>query len=634
MNLCRLAVVLACLALSAGCRVPRPSKERFRFAKNQQQTQANTVNGIHAESKNRLSVFQLASASTSLQSSNSNNGVRNSKPTELFAARPPAIEEVQAIPQPSTIDAEIDLELSSRELSLLAAIRIALDNSELIRVREGFLTAGNRVYAQEELVTSRLDPAITSTEFLVGRRGVQAALADFDTQLSTRLLWGGDDRIQNNRLLSGGVPPGETLDEQTAIFEFELAKNLRRGGRIALVHDWNYNRSNRLGLLFPSAYDGSLRAQFRQPLLAGAGREYTSIIGNTDVSLDLTGTPQGFLIAQVNQNVSRLDLVQAISKLVHDVASQYWALSLAQNNLNLLINNQGVLVELAEKIEARSSANAPGGETQVLAQVRDLQLQAEVEIVNARSTVEKEELLLRRLMGVPSSDLSRFVASDPPVAGELIFDIEECVGIALASRIELRKQQQVLRGQRLEQRAAQLLLKPRLDLVTEYRLNGFGDKLFGDENPFSSSYTTLLSGDQTGWNAGFEYTRPVRNRLAKQRLRNANLKLRKAQIQFRQQQQEIQSEIRFVASEIDRAFQEKELQERRVNLTRSRLEAQQSTLEVSDTAQDLISLANTHRAFLDASISFQASVVACAQALEDLEYRKGRTFAEFGISLR
>ena len=403
---------------------------------------------------------------------------------------------------------------------------------------------------------------------------------------------------------------------------------------IALVHDWNYNRSNRLGLLFPSAYDGALRAQYRQPLLAGYGREYTSIIGNTDVSLNLTGTPQGILIAQANQNVSRLDLEKSVAQLVHDVESQYWTLSLAENNLNLLRAGFASLEEVATKIETRAAVEAPGGDAAILSQIRDVLLQAEVEILNAETAVEQEALLLKRLIGVPNGEDIKIVTLDSLTTAEVRIDLHECIGTALTSRVELRKQHEVIRTHRLEQRAAQLLMKPRLDLITEYRLNGFGDELFGDQNPFSRSYGTLLSGDQTGWNAGFEFTRPVRNRLARQRLRNANLELRKAQILLREQQNEVRSELSFVAKEVDRSFSERRIQQKRTELTLARLEAQRAQLLVNDSAQDLIALANSMRALTSAKLSHQASVHACKQALSDLEFRKGRVFQEYGISLK
>ena len=165
------------------------------------------------------------------------------------------------------------------------------------------------------------------SNFLFGQRGVAAALSDFDTQFSTVAVWGRNELVQNNPFLSGGVVPGDTLVEETAFFQTQLQRNLRRGGQVSISHDWNYNGSNRRGILFPSVYTGTATLQFRQPLLAGFGREVTDVAGPRANALrGVTGVSQCVEIAKINTILSIIDIEMAVPALLRDVEFTYWRL--------------------------------------------------------------------------------------------------------------------------------------------------------------------------------------------------------------------------------------------------------------------------------------------------------------------
>ena len=108
---------------------------------------------------------------------------------------------------------------------------------------------------------------------LFGGRGVEAALADFDAQLTTSMTWGKDERLQNNPFFGG--TPGGTLTEDTGVFRNQLSKTFGAGGAFTVANDWNYSGTNVANQLFPSSYTGNIRAEFRQPLWAGAGTRFT-----------------------------------------------------------------------------------------------------------------------------------------------------------------------------------------------------------------------------------------------------------------------------------------------------------------------------------------------------------------------
>ncbi len=150
------------------------------------------------------------------------------------------------------------------DITLSEAIQRALSNSDVIRDRGQFLSPGNAILNSPQQAPSVFDPAIQETGILLGNRGVEAALADFDTNLTVNQLWGRNEQIQNNRFGSGGLEPGGTLTEDSATFQARLEKQMATGGIFSVNHNINYtlnnldpNVSNRL---FGSFYTGNVQA--------------------------------------------------------------------------------------------------------------------------------------------------------------------------------------------------------------------------------------------------------------------------------------------------------------------------------------------------------------------------------------
>ena len=84
-----------------------------------------------------------------------------------------------------------------REISLTECVRLALEDATVIRDDGSFGGPGNPILSRPQTVASTLDPAIAQTGFLFGSRGVEGALADFDTLLQLTGQWGRDEVPQN-----------------------------------------------------------------------------------------------------------------------------------------------------------------------------------------------------------------------------------------------------------------------------------------------------------------------------------------------------------------------------------------------------------------------------------------------------
>ena len=170
-----------------------------------------------------------------------------------------------------------------------------------------------------------------------------------------------------------------------------------------------------------------------------------------------------------------------------------------------------------------------------------------------------------------------------------------------------------------------------MDVIGEYRLNGFGDRLLGQGNPFASSYGTLLSGDQAGWNAGFEFSNTIGNRLKSERLKNAKLKLSKAQSILTQQHIEVEQELQYAWNELNRSILEKRVQSDRVRFAMERLESLQAQSKVSDKTEELVALLQASKAVELAEIAYATSAIAYTESISELHLKEGRILIEHGV---
>jgi len=98
----------------------------------------------------------------------------------------------------------------------------------------------------------------------------------------------------------------------------------------------------------------------------------------------------------------------------------------------------------------------------------------------------------------------------------------------LTRRVEVRKQLLNVKRRKLELVAAKLNLKPRLDLLAQYRVRGLGDRLIGSTTgQLDNLYGTISGGNFQEFQAGFEFNMPVGLRAASVAVSHAKLNLKR-----------------------------------------------------------------------------------------------------------
>src|SRR5690349_10571193 len=150
------------------------------------------------------------------------------------------------------------------EMTLQDAIRIGLENSEVVRVIAlgaqgipvgGFeptpLNTGAGGALGTGTLTTIYDPAIQETQ-------IAQALSAFDANLSTTLFWNKNVAPFNNAIQAGTFIAGArfpvVFDQETANFATTLQKRGATGTTMGVTHNIVYNFSNSPTNVFPSAY--------------------------------------------------------------------------------------------------------------------------------------------------------------------------------------------------------------------------------------------------------------------------------------------------------------------------------------------------------------------------------------------
>jgi len=428
--------------------------------------------------------------------------------SEPLAAAQAAIAPL-AIEDPSKIPA--------LEMTLAEAVQMAVRQSPVIR------DIGGAVVTTPIAARTIYDPSLAHADPL---GGVDAALSAFDAQMTNSLFWQKTDQ-PNNQLF---IDPLQNLfavpvsQGTTGTFASELSKQTAQGGRFALRNNTVYDNNNRPQRRFTSDFVGWVEAEWRQPLLRGAGTNYNRIAGPNAI----TGQYNGVLIARINEDVALADFEASIVRLVNDVETAYWDLSTSYRVLEATLEGRESALQTFQYQEVRLKVGAGRSDEEAQAQSQFYQFQAQVETaLSGVGGLYSSEQSLRYLLGMPTSDGRLIRPTTPPSDARVVFDWDSALGQSLERRVEVRRQRYNVKRREMELIAARLNRRPQLDFLGTYRVRGLGDHLIGGSNTdgFDNLAGSITSGNFQEWRAGMEMNFPVGLRAASNAVSHARLSL-------------------------------------------------------------------------------------------------------------
>ena len=510
------------------------------------------------------------------------------------------------------------------DMSLAEAVQIALENSEVIRIANTLGSPNNSLMSNPDRVPSVYDSAIQETGVLFGGRGVEAALAAFDTTFTASMLWGRNESIVES--LGGGLTQGDTLVQNTGAFNSRLQKNFGYGGQFAVNHNWDYDRTNVPVPFrkFPSAYDGVLSAEYRHPLLAGAGTEFTQTAGPISSSFQgISGVNQGVAIARINNDITLASFESSVRDLVSDVEELYWRLELTYRIYDSQIAARNSALRSWREADAILKAGGarnfqPADE----AQARDRYFETRASTEEALASIYETETRFRRLLGLTVNDGRVIRPSDEPISAEFTPNWQMSLTEALVERVELHSQKWNIKSLELQHTAAESLTMPRFDFVSSYGVNGFGSHLVSQsQTPLSSGYRTMAEGNQTGWTLGFELSMPIGFRQAHAQVQNIEFRLAKARAVLKAQENDVSHELSLAFQALARYYAQAQSNYNRWQAAKRRVELFEAQVRVGTATLDLVLRAQSSLA--SAEIAYYQSLVDYNLAIRDIHRFKG-----------
>jgi outer membrane protein TolC len=531
------------------------------------------------------------------------------------------------------------------ELSLAEAIHLALTNNKILRSRPEYRTPGSQVMSNAGLVPSTFDPAIQESGVLFGGKGVEAALSQFDPIFNTQMIWGSNSAIQNNLFLSGGLTRGSTLDQDTGAFAAGISKNLAYGANLSISHNVNYQFLNSPIQLFPSVYTGNVQVQYTQPLLAGAGTEYTRIAGPFNTQLQgVSGVNQGVIISRINTDIAISAFELQVRNNLRDVEEAYWDLYLAYRTYDTTVEARNSYLRSWRFAQANKLAGKFSDLDEL--QTRQAYFQGRVAVEDALQNLYLIETNLRRLCGLPAADGRIIRPMDDPATGEFLPDWNMCLAEALTRREELRQQKWNVKSLELQLRAAKNLVRPQLNFISSYNINGFGNNLFnikGITTPgpngvnLQSFYQTLSAEGQTGFTIGLQFNMPIGFRQALSQVRNYELRVAKAKEALAQQELEVCHELTTTFQNMAWRFQTAQTNYNRWQAAEAQVPGREDRYKTGvpgpatpggqatgiETSVLLQQWLQTRTDAATAEVAFYTSIIEYQKAITDLHYRKG-----------
>lgn len=386
---------------------------------------------------------------------------------------------------PPTVGHELP-ESEDRPLSLDDAIRIALGDSEVVRVLAGTLavSSGNTIY----------DPAIANTAVDQQRAVFDPSVNAFNTWTQNETPFAVVDPLDPSRALLGAN------QVENHNFAFDLAQSNLSGGRAALGFG---NDASRFSPgIFPlnpqNRYSTAL--SYTQPLLQGRG-----VLANR--------VP--IVLSRIDTERSFFQLNDSVQELVRGVIEAYWAVVFARTDVWARKQQVQQADESFEYSEARFEKEFT--DIREVAQAKAALASFRANLIASEANLLNREAALLNILGIPPTVPFNFVPTTPPTREQIEFDWNLVNLVAEERRPDLIELKLVLEADQQRLLLANNQAQPNLDLVGLYRWNGLEGQTPG------GTRIGTTGNEATDWTLGVNFSVPLFLRAERASVRSSEL---------------------------------------------------------------------------------------------------------------
>ena len=390
------------------------------------------------------------------------------------------------VPPPETVSQRVPLVVAAKELSLDEAIRIALANSEVVRVLAGVtaVASGQTIY----------DPAISNTL-------IDEARSVFDPVFFVNNNW---NRLEQPRSFFNPASPLGVSIGGIRTDSYDLGIGLSK--RTVLGGTARLEVADTISRFQPGVFPlnpeerSSLTMSYTQPLLRGAGVA-------TNVA--------PIVIARINTERSYFQFKDSVQELVRGVVEAYWAVQFAKTDVSAR-RQQVEQGEFGYKLaEARRRLGIKNAADEAQARVALSNFKAS--LIGAEAGLLQREAGLRNILRLAPTDPERLVLTTPPSPVRIEPKWDEILRLAEERRPDLIELRLIIEADEQTLILANNSARPQVDAAMLYRWNGLEGR--------TPSRVELSSapGQFTDWTLGVNFSVPLGLRKDRAGLRRAEL---------------------------------------------------------------------------------------------------------------
>lgn len=376
--------------------------------------------------------------------------------------------------------------VESRYMSLDDAIRIALENSEVVRVLGGLTAAssGRTIY----------DAAVTNTTIDINR-------SVFDP---TTFFNNSYTRNENPTGVITSIPLGTSTITGARADGYNLSMGINKQSVYGTTGSVTMNSVR--NMFRPGVFalnpqvTSTLEVELSQPLLRGA---------------DPDANYAPIMIARINTERSFFQYKNAVQNLVSGVIEAYWQLVFAR--LDVWVRDQQLKRGQFDKDRITKRVERELDNEAVLAQTEVAFLNFKSNYISAKATLLQREAALRNILGLPPEDGTEIVPTALLGTQEYQALWTDLLNLAETNRPDIIELKLVLEAdeQLMTQNQNQSL--PSLDAVALYRWNGLSGNM-----PNRADIASRF-GQFTDWTLGVNFSVPLGLRQARANVRQSQL---------------------------------------------------------------------------------------------------------------
>jgi outer membrane protein TolC len=325
--------------------------------------------------------------------------------------------------------------------------------------------------------------------------------------------------------------------------------------------------------------------------------------------------------AQIGLEISNFELEEAAQNLVAQVEKNYWNLRLAEERLKIYRESLEIANGQFEEAKERVRLGRLAG-TELSAAEAEMASRQE-DLINARSAVTKNRLMMLRLINMPGEGFwSRELALKDEIvlSDNVVDDVDVHVALALRDSPLLNQARLQIEQKTLEVVVTRNGVLPRLDAFIGYSNTSYSNSFYSRDNSDSDLQVGLVF--ETPMGKRKEKGLSKKAVLLEQQVREALLNL----LQLTQQ------DLRIVYVEIERALQQVVATKATRKLREETSDAEKAKFRSGKSTSILV--AQAERDLVIAKVAEVEARVAVKTALVDLYLLEGSLLSRKGITLQ